>query len=229
LVKFFGDAGAYFDIGSESNNLFQIPDLRQLPEKQRQERLDDYKEFLVKALDTMVMGTETEGQLGKRVHTVLWQALAAFFANAQIQKRYDTAFKKGFGSKAWVQMPTLVDFVESIRHLDLEVESAMVSEAVATILLELKGWLTSRVGRTIAQPSTIRTEDWALSRTAFNNWMRYRKPGSNAGLTFSAVPMGCTRGSINLPPLLSSEPSCSLRWAGSKMSLNGDSFRRCPM
>jgi hypothetical protein len=158
LVKFFGEAGAYFDIGSESNNLFQIPDLRQLPEKQRQERLDDYKEFLVKALDTMVMGTETEGQLGKRVHTVLWQALAAFFAEPKMQKRYDAAFKQGFGSKAWVKMPTLVDFVESIRHLDLGVDSAMVSEALATILLELKGWLTSRVGRAISQPSTIRTD-----------------------------------------------------------------------
>ncbi|MGG6242139.1 hypothetical protein ACQ4N7_26270 [Nodosilinea sp. AN01ver1] len=31
LVKFFGDQGAYFDIGSESNNLFQIPDLNELP------------------------------------------------------------------------------------------------------------------------------------------------------------------------------------------------------
>jgi len=40
LVKFFGDQGAYFDIGSEHNNLFQIPDLRELPEAQRQERLD---------------------------------------------------------------------------------------------------------------------------------------------------------------------------------------------
>jgi hypothetical protein len=158
LVKFFGDAGAYFDIGSESNNLFQIPDLRHLPEKQRSERLDDYKEFLVKALNTMVMGTETEGQLGKRVHTVLWQGLAAFFASPEIQARYDQAFESGFNSEAWFQMPTLVDFVESIRQLDLGVESESVKEATATIILELQGWLTSRVGKAISQPSTIRTD-----------------------------------------------------------------------
>jgi hypothetical protein len=158
LVKFFGDAGAYFDIGSEANNLFQIPDLRHLPEKQRAERLDDYKEFLIKALDTMVMGTETEGQLGKRIHTVLWQALAIFFAQPDIQARYDRAFEGGFGSAAWVNMPTLVDFVKSVRQLDLGVESANVSEAIATILLELQGWLTSRVGKAISQPSTIRTD-----------------------------------------------------------------------
>ena len=154
LVKFFGDAGAYFDIGSESNNLFQIPDLRHLPEKQRTERLDDYKEFLVKALSTMVMGTETEGQLGKRVHTVLWQALAAFFADSAIQTRFDRAFEQGFGSDDWFKMPTLVDFVELVRNLDLGVEAATVSEAV----LELQGWLTSRVGKAISQPSTIRTD-----------------------------------------------------------------------
>jgi hypothetical protein len=158
LVKFFGDAGAYFDIGSESNNLFQIPDLRHLAEKQRSERLDDYKEFLVKALNTMVMGTETEGQLGKRVHTVLWQALAAFFADSTIQTRFDRAFEQGFGSDDWFRMPTLVDFVELVRNLDLGVEAATVSEAIATIVLELQGWLTSRVGKAISQPSTIRTD-----------------------------------------------------------------------
>ncbi len=158
LVKFFGDAGAYFDIGSESNNLFQIPDLRHLPEKQRSERLDDYKEFLVKALNTMVMGTETEGQLGKRVHTVLWQGLAAFFADATLQARYDRAFESGFSSDDWFKMPTLVDFVELVRHLDLGVESESVKDAIATIILELQGWLTSRVGKAISQPSTIRTD-----------------------------------------------------------------------
>jgi hypothetical protein len=158
LVKFFGDQGAYFDIGSESNNLFQIPDLRHLGDKQRQERLDDYKEFLVKALDTMVMGTETENQLGKRVHTLLWQALATFFHNADILKRYDAAFAAGFGSSDWQQMPTLADFVETVATLDLDVESALINEALATILLELRGWLSSRVGRAISQPSTIRTD-----------------------------------------------------------------------
>jgi hypothetical protein len=158
LVKFFGDAGAYFDIGSESNNLFQVPDLRHLPEKQRSERLDDYKEFLVKALNTMVMGTETEGQLGKRVHTVLWQALAAFFNRESINDRYAQAFTSGFNSDDWFKMPTLVDFVELVRHLDLGVESASVREAIATIILELQGWLTSRVGKAISQPSTIRTD-----------------------------------------------------------------------
>jgi hypothetical protein len=158
LVKFFGDAGAYFDIGSESNNLFQIPDLRHLAEKQRSERLDDYKEFLVKALNTMVMGTETEGQLGKRVHTVLWQGLAAFFADSSLQERYDRAFESGFSSDDWFKMPTLVDFVEMVRHLDLGVESESVKDAIATIILELQGWLTSRVGKAISQPSTIRTD-----------------------------------------------------------------------
>ena len=157
LVKFFGDKGAYFDVGSETNNLFQIPDLRHLPEKQQEERLDDYKEFLVKALDTMVMGAEIENQMGKRVHTLLWQALAAFFNDPVIMARYEAAFDQGFGSAEWQQMPTLVDFVEVVANLDLGLDSHLVTDAISTILLELRGWLSSRVGRAISKPSSIRT------------------------------------------------------------------------
>lgn len=158
LVKFFGDQGAYFDIGSETNNLFQIPDLRHLPEKEQSERLDDYKEFLVKALDTMVMGADIENAMGKRVHTVLWQALAAFFEDTDILARYAAALEQGFGSRAWQEMPTLVDFVNVVESLDLGLESQLVTDAIATILLELRGWLTSRVGKAISQPSSIRTD-----------------------------------------------------------------------
>ncbi|MEO1396087.1 MAG: hypothetical protein AAFV90_24580 [Cyanobacteria bacterium J06634_5] len=158
LVKFFGDQGAYFDVGSETNNLFQIPDLRHLSEKEQSERLDDYKEFLVKALDTMVMGADTENAMGKRVHTVLWQALAAFFDDTEIVARYDAALEQGFGSAEWQQMPTLVDFVDVVEALDLRLDSDLVTDAIATILLELRGWLTSRVGRAISQPSSIRTD-----------------------------------------------------------------------
>jgi hypothetical protein len=158
LVKFFGENGAYFDVGSECNNLFQIPDVRHLPRAVQKERLEDYTEFLVKALDTMVMGAETEGRLGKQVHTILWQTLAAFFEQSQIRERYDRAFESGFSSDAWFEMPTLVDFVRFLRTFDLGVESASASEAIATILLELQGWLASRVGKAISQPSTIRTD-----------------------------------------------------------------------
>jgi hypothetical protein len=158
LVKFFGNQGAYFDVGSETNNLFQIPDLRHLPEKAQAERLDDYKEFLVKALDTMVMGADTENAMGKRVHTVLWQALAAFFNSPAIVARYETAFDQGFGSPKWQHMPTLVDFVDVVATLDLGLDSDLVTDAISTILLELRGWLTSRVGRAISQPSSIRTD-----------------------------------------------------------------------
>jgi hypothetical protein len=106
----------------------------------------------------MVMGVETEGHLGKRVHTILWQALSAFFATPQILQRYEVAFLQGFGSAAWQEMPTLVDFVEGVRGLDLGVDSESSREAIATIILELQGWLTSRVGKAISQPSTIRTD-----------------------------------------------------------------------
>jgi hypothetical protein len=66
--------------------------------------------------------------------------------------------KAALAVRAWQQMPTLADFVDTVAHLDLEVESALLNEAIATILLELRGWLSSRVGKAISQPSTIRTD-----------------------------------------------------------------------
>ena len=112
----------------------------------------------MKALDTMVMGADTENTMAKRVHTVLWQALAAFFDNTAIMARYDAALEKGFGSPEWQVMPPLVDFVDVVAALDLGLESDLVTDAISTILLELRGWLTSRVGRAISQPSSIRTD-----------------------------------------------------------------------
>ena len=46
-----------FDIGKESSNLFELPNLRSLPPKLQQERFSDYKDFLATALLTMIVGS----------------------------------------------------------------------------------------------------------------------------------------------------------------------------
>ncbi len=55
-TKFMGVDGAYFDIGKESSNLFELPNLRDLPSKLQQERFEDYKDFLANAILAMVSG-----------------------------------------------------------------------------------------------------------------------------------------------------------------------------
>ena len=55
-TQFMGIDGTYFDIGKESSNLFELPNLRSLPSKLQQERFEDYKDFLANAILAMVSG-----------------------------------------------------------------------------------------------------------------------------------------------------------------------------
>ena len=48
--------------------------------------------------------------------------------------------------------------METVAQLDLGIDSDALREAISTILLELRGWLSSRVGKAISHPSTIRTD-----------------------------------------------------------------------
>jgi hypothetical protein len=159
LVKFYGAEGAYFDVGSQANNLFQPPDFSQRTDLDASviaQRIESYQEFLIKALTVMVMGEETSS-LTKRVRTLLVQSITPFFKDDAIRDRYQAALKAGLGSPAWFEMPTLSDFVEFFSELDFKIsgESVLIAEAKDTILLELRGWLTSRIGRAINSPSTL--------------------------------------------------------------------------
>ena len=159
LVKFYGTEGAYFDVGSQANNLFQPPDFSHrtdLSPAVVAQRTESYQEFLVKALTVMVMGEETSA-LTKRVRTLLIQSIMPFFNDEAIKARYAEAFKEGLNSPAWANMPTLSDFVEFFTTVDFQIsgESVLIGEARETILLELRGWLSSRIGRAINSPSTL--------------------------------------------------------------------------
>ena len=104
----------------------------------------------------MVMGEETSA-LTKRVRTLLIQSIMPFFENEEIKARYGEAFSAGLNSLAWANMPTLSDFVEFFTTVDFQIsgESVLIGEARETILLELRGWLSSRIGRAINSPSTL--------------------------------------------------------------------------
>lgn len=159
LVKFYGLEGAYFDVGSQSNNLFQPPDFSRREDLSAAvvtQRTESYQEFLVKALTVMVMGEEVSA-LTKRVRTLLIQSIIPFFKDDAIKARYQAAFQAGLNSPAWANMPTLSDFVSFFTQVDFQIsgEGVLIGEAKETILLELRGWLNSRIGRAINSPSTL--------------------------------------------------------------------------
>ena len=163
-TRFMGEDGAYFDIGRESSNLFELPDLSTLEPQLQKERFEDYKDFLTSALMAMAIGGKrTSGMrdaaMLDTVRSILTLALEAFFSDWQIRDRYAAAFTHGFGSPQWQGMPTLADFISycSTERLRLDSMNGDIPAALQLIKLRLRFWLTSRVGKAIAQPSTFRS------------------------------------------------------------------------
>ncbi|WP_218082500.1 hypothetical protein [Anthocerotibacter panamensis] len=159
-TQFIG--GAYFDISREYNNLFEKPDLRTLSPEQQQERFMDYQSFLESALLTMVVGSagSEDRLLAQTVRSILSLALERFFADLQIQERYDRALAGGWRSEAWQEMPTLHDFFPmcSAESLELGEVEGDIDQALQMIALRIKFWLSSRVGRAISKPSSFPTD-----------------------------------------------------------------------
>ena len=161
--------GAYFDIGREANNLFELPDLSQFSAQERDERLGDYKEFLASALMIMVFGsgepqTTADRMLKQAIRSVILPAVDGFFRDEAILSRYQQAQVQGRGTQAWEATPTLVDFLTFFRTQGLAglpqsvLEDASTQQAVNLIQRQLRFWIESRVGRAIARPSTFDTD-----------------------------------------------------------------------
>jgi hypothetical protein len=160
-----GENGAYFDITREANNLFELPDLRHLPRDDQEIRLNDYKAFLCNALMTMIFGSGGDMSaetriLRQSIRSVISLAINAFFADQEIQNRYQLALEHGLGTTAWLETPTLRDFLlfcNPSRIAALQ-DITNVDTALQQIRLRVNFWLDSSVGRSISTPSTFKTD-----------------------------------------------------------------------
>lgn len=152
--------GAYFDIGIEANNLFEVPDLRALPEAKQKERMEEFIAFLENALLAMVMGKNRDAAQSTKVRSILSLALQSFFDSELNKSRYRNAIEAGVGTDAWQKMPTLREFLPFCTPdaLGMTITDSLVRSAFEVIDLRLRFWLNSRVGRAISCPSTFRTD-----------------------------------------------------------------------
>jgi len=151
--------GAYFDISKEANNLFQIPDLSHHNVEDIPVFFADYVGFLEAALMTMILG-KGEGVspvLKNNIRAIVTLALNDFFQDEDILERYDLAFYHGQGSDYWQEMPTLKDFLEFCDpgRLKFDAMTAGLDEALQVTVLRLRQWLVSRVGKSIASPTSF--------------------------------------------------------------------------
>ncbi|NJN07540.1 MAG: hypothetical protein HC815_05935 [Richelia sp. RM1_1_1] len=165
-TEFMGDEGAYFDITKESNNLFELPDLRGHEPEIIKERMTDFKEFLKTTLMVMVLGTNPIGIMPttiSNIESIITLAIEVFFNDDDIKLRYKLALEKGVGTEEWNDIPTLQDFYNICSPGFIKLDSITnnskdILESLDQIRLRLKFWLNSRVGKSIARPSSFRTD-----------------------------------------------------------------------
>jgi hypothetical protein len=169
-TAFLGDIGAYFDITTESSNIFELPDLRSFDAEQVQDRMQDVKSFILTALITMVFGTgqndlnSSERQLRQLIRSFLVPVINSFFADEVIKGRYERAIADGFGTAAWQDTPTLPDFLEYFldrgrKHIQADLSASdQTDQAINQIITQLKFWIGSPIGRSISRPSTFRSD-----------------------------------------------------------------------
>lgn len=159
--EFLGDAAAYFDIGDQCSNLFEMPDLKGHDSETQQEKLLEYFEYLVEVLLLMVMGLEGDSKVSRdTVRSLLVLAVKKFFYDPIIKDRYIEANTQGFGTQGWQNMPTLEDFEEylGLERLELVDPTPEQIAALNHIKLRLRFWIASRVGKAIAGVSTFKTD-----------------------------------------------------------------------
>lgn len=158
--------GSYFSPTDECLNVFELPALKGMAPKQKEERLTDFKENLLEMIREMVEGSSED-------RTLLSICMEQFFADPNIQQRYSRANKAGFGSTEWSAMPTLQDFVPYCTpgRLGLTQATTESLRALERIQTSLRGWITGRIGKSISQPSTIPLNNplFAVALTQLNN------------------------------------------------------------
>jgi hypothetical protein len=153
--------GAYLDVGSAHNNIFQIPNLAHFSRPERQERDRDYRDWLLNMLLTLVVGADLQAvdpDRKDRVRSLLLLALDRFFAAREIQVRYRDAIRAGLGTPEWERYPVLADFIGFCQPARLNLSDSQDLQALQTIVTRLRSWQTSRIGRSLSRPSSFNAD-----------------------------------------------------------------------
>lgn len=165
-LRVLGGSAGYNNIANCAINFLQLPDLRHVPNPE--ERFGGVKDFQLRALVVLVMGELSNPQsmheqiFKQSVKGLLSQCLKDFHDDPQIKARYAAAIQAGHGSPAHQQEPTLRDFEPYFakwfgryKTQNAETLSPSDTEAGAFILSQLRSLLDTRLGESIARPSTF--------------------------------------------------------------------------
>ena len=155
ITKFMG--GSYFNTMTESNNLFENVNPKDIPNLEKREAAEEiFKRFLKTGLKSLVIDKKESAEKRKNYDSVLTSSLEKFFSNLKIQNRYEAAHEAGIGTSVWQDIPTMKDFLSFLSDDYIDPEASnVIFETARHIRYQLKVIVESPLGRIIATPSTF--------------------------------------------------------------------------
>ena len=161
ITQLAGKHGAYLNIAEESNNFFELPDLRAFDEDEQQRRFIEIKDYVLDLLMIIMFGPNaSDGDREKRVaKSILGNILNRFYADPDIDRRFRAAVGAPIGSPEWRNVPTLKHFsklcTEATLHELLETVSAEHVTLINEIKLRYESFMQTTVGRSLSAPTSI--------------------------------------------------------------------------
>ena len=158
VTNLLGHQGSYINILEHHINVVQPPDLRQFDQKTRAKRMQIWADFTRKVITSLAVGQIDEPQLLQAVDSCVLRLLNRFLSDSTIIERYNQAFKYGWQSSQWQDMPTLHDllFFCSPEKLGLWEAGTIEARAIDQINHQIGAKLEDPIiGRAIGSPSNV--------------------------------------------------------------------------
>ncbi|MEO1396015.1 MAG: hypothetical protein AAFV90_24220 [Cyanobacteria bacterium J06634_5] len=161
ITQLAEEHGAYLNIAEESNNFFELPDLRQFDADEQARRLIEVKDYVLDLLMIIMFGPNaSDGDREKRVaKSILGNILSMFYQDPEIDSRFRAAIGADKNSAAWANVPTLRDFSKLCTQKTLERLLETVSTEHVTLINEIRlryqSFMETTVGRSLSKPTSI--------------------------------------------------------------------------
>ena len=200
VLSLLGEKAAFIDLTQTASNLLEPPDLRHFDSiEARNERFLPWLEQTRATINGIVTWKENNTTLVNRAEALIAQSLKIFFADVDINERYGAAFKWGWKSRAWANMPIIKDWLKFVtkEHLGLYNYTKTDEAAINLIHAQVNAFLTTPVGQLIGRVSTVPPEP-LIKFFSFSQTANRKEEYVLSSLAISA----CLRNSLSNPSSL---------------------------
>lgn len=151
---------SHFRAGEDSYNIFQIPDKSKMSSEKYKKASEIYQKFILSALLTLTTSLDDPAALKDSYEDMLTILISVFLDQPSIKAQYEQAYKDGFGSEAWGNMPCLTTFEAFMdaSRLPAEWRNDDTEKAIQRMKMRLRALMQRESGKALARPSTFRTD-----------------------------------------------------------------------